>query len=142
MRISPPTASKLLDYHMSQNLLKKESYKNYLLFYANKESDEFIDLSRIYWRIRLREVVSFLERELTNPTIVLFGSLSKAEVKPDSDADLAIFAVKKSIDFGNLEKVAGRKIQAFWFESLSAVKSEELANNILNGYTLAGRLSI
>lgn len=95
MHISPPTASKLLDSYMFSNLLLKDKYKNYILFFANKESKEFIDLSRIYWRNVLKELISVLVNKLTNPTIVLFGSLSKAEAKSDSDVDLAVFTQKK-----------------------------------------------
>src|SRR3989338_3143094 len=81
IKISPPTASKLLSVYHREGFLKKESYKNYILFYSNKESREFIELSKIYWGIRLTDIVEFLNKKLTNPTIVLFGSLAKAETK-------------------------------------------------------------
>jgi len=142
MRISPPTASKLLSYYNSEGLLKRESYRNYLFFFANKESPNFIDLSRMYWRHRLSSLTAFLEKELLEPTIVLFGSLAKAEAKRDSDVDLAIFSQRKRIDVSVFEKKLKRKIQIFWFRSFSDIRSRELTNNILNGYVLKGRLNI
>lgn len=142
MNVSPPTASKLLTYYKAENLLLKDIYKNYILFYANKESSEFVHLSWLYWSYRLEELVSAIAEKLTNPVIVLFGSLSKAEAKHDSDMDLAVFAHKKELNIEMFEKKLKRKIQVFWFRSLKDVKSKELANNIINGCVLKGRLSL
>jgi len=140
MRISPPTASKLLSYYSSKKLLIKSKYKNYLLFSANNQNKQFIDLSRIYWSERLKELIDVLEKKLISPTIILFGSLSKAETKPDSDIDLAIFAQKKEFNIENFEKKLKRKIRIQWFKSLKDIKNKELANNIVNGYVLKGKI--
>ena len=142
MKISPPTASKILTFYTTKNLLLKETYKNYLLFHANKENKDFIDLSRIYWRLILKDLLDLMEKKLISPTVVLFGSLSKAETKSDSDVDLAVFAHKKDLNTVLFENKIKRKIQIFWFVSLKDVKNKELANNIINGYILKGRLSI
>src|SRR3989338_1932734 len=82
--ITPPTSSKMLNYYEEEELLLKTAYRNNLLFYANKDSKVFIDLSRIYWRQKLRELTAYIEGHLMSPAIVLFGSLSKAEAKNDS----------------------------------------------------------
>lgn len=140
MCISPPTASKLLSYYYREKLLLKSRYKNLLLFFANNKNKQFINLSRIYWSERLKEVIEILEKRLVSPTIILFGSLSKAEAKSDSDIDLAVFAHKKEINIERLEKKLKRKIRIFWFKSLKEIKNRELANNIVNGYVLIGRI--
>ena len=137
---SPPTASKLLTYYNSNGLLLKTTYKNYILFYANKNNTNFIDLSRIYWRCKLDEFIALIENKLVNPSLILFGSLSKAESKQESDIDMAIFANKKELNIKDIEQKLKRKIQLFWFKSLNDIKNKELANNIINGYTLVGRL--
>ncbi len=142
IKISPPTASKLLFSYHKEGLLKKEAYRNYLFFFSNKESKQFIDLSRMYWDIKLKEIVSLIEKKTTNPTIVLFGSLAKAEVMPNSDIDIAIFSVKKELNLKNFENILKRKIQLFWFNSLKDIENKELANNIANGYLLTGRLRL
>ena len=139
-RISPPTASKLLASYKAEGLLLEEKYRNYIFYYANKEKPGFKDMSRIYWRHVLRELLDFFGKRLTMPTIILFGSLAKAEVKPHSDIDLAVFALQKEIDTSELERKLGRKVQLFWFTSLKGIKSKELANNIINGYALKGRV--
>ena len=141
MGISPPTASKMLASYNAENLLLKSTYRNYILFHANKESNTFIDLSRMYWGYKLEKLVAFMESKLANPTIVLFGSLSKAEVRIDSDVDLAVFSSKKKLDIEVFEGKIKRKIQIFWFNSLKEIKSKELANSILSGYVLRGRLT-
>ena len=142
MKMSPPTASKVLDSYYSESLLLKEKFRNYIMFYANKDSNHFIDLSRIYWSIKLKELMDIMEKSLTAPTIVLFGSLSKAETKADSDVDLAVFAHKKTLGLSSFEKKLKRKIEIFWFASLKDIKNRELANNIINGYLLRGYLSL
>ena len=116
IHISPPTASKLLAFYSLENLLVKEKYRNYLLFHANNKSKQFIDLSKIYWNYRLKEIIDIMEKKLVNPTIVLFGSLSKAEAKQDSDVDLAIFSHKKELNVSLIEQKIKRKIKIFWFE--------------------------
>ena len=142
MKVSPPTASKIMKLYNNKGLLLKEEYRNYILFHANRENEEFIDLSLIYWRHALKDLLVLMGKKLIDPTIILFGSLSKAEAKPDSDVDLAVFAHKREFDIGIFERKIRRKIQIFWFESLKDVKPKELANNIINGYLLKGRLSI
>lgn len=142
MKVSPPTASSLLESYYKANMLAKEHYKNYLLFYANKDSRDFIDLSRIYWRTRLNDLAAYMEKMLAMPTIVLFGSLAKGEAKSDSDVDLAVFAPEKELKMSDFEARIGRKIQIFWFKSAKDIKSRELANNIVNGCVLKGRIVI
>lgn len=119
-----------------------EKERNYLLFYSNKENKNFIDLSRIYWNNKLNEIVSYLDANLVNPTIVLFGSLSKGEVLLNSDIDIAVFGSRKEIDLSGFEKKLKRKIQLFFFDSVKNIENKELSNNILNGYILKGRLKL
>lgn len=140
--ISPPTASLVLSEHLKEGLLKKEIYRNYHLFYVNKESETLINLSRIYWSIKLTDLSNFIEKTLVNTTIILFGSLSKAEVKEDSDVDIAIISRKKELNLKDFEKKLNRKIQVFWFNSLEDIKDDELKTSIINGHILRGRLKL
>src|SRR3989344_3668436 len=71
-KISPPTASKLLESYHKEGLLKKEKYRNYIFFYANRENKPFIDMSRIYWSYNLKELVNFIEEKISNPALILF----------------------------------------------------------------------
>jgi len=78
-KISPPTASKLLLELSKEGLLKRETDRNYIYYFANKQDKVFIDMSRVYWFLKLKNsgILEVLEKELLNPVIFLFGSLSK-----------------------------------------------------------------
>lgn len=140
MKITPPTASKILKGFEDEGLLKKRFERGYLLFRANKDSSFLKDFSRIYWKQKLKKIIEVLNSELHKPTIVLFGSLSKLETKKDSDIDLAIFTkFKKKVNLNKYEKDLGREIQVFSFRSLDKI-NKELKTNILNGYLIQGEL--
>lgn len=143
MKISPPTSSKLLFDYYKKGLLKKQEYRNYIFYYANQESKQFIDLSRIYWSYKLEKLTDFIDKELINPAVVLFGSTAKAEVKENSDIDIAVFSSGEINlkDVKNFESELNRKIQIFEFNSLKNIKNKELMNNIINGYILRGKLT-
>ena len=141
-KISPPTASKILFELNKEGLLLIEKDRNYIFYYANKNNKIFVDLSRIYWNLRLGNLVNFLNKTLINPTIILFGSLSKAETKNDSDIDICIIGHKKELNIKNFEDNLKRKMQLFFFSSIEDIKNKELANNIINGYILEGRLRL
>ena len=142
IKVTPPTASKLLENYRKEGLLKKEEEKQYIYYFANKESNLFVDLLRIYWKYNFEKIglIKFFEESSLNPLIILFGSLSKAEAKIDSDVDIAIFtATEKNIKLNNFEKKLKRTIHIFCFKNKEDVKSSELLNNILNGYLINGR---
>lgn len=141
-KVSPPTASKTLTSYYDEIILKKEEYKNHIFFYANKENKIFIELSRIYWTYKMKDLVDFLNKNLISPKIILFGSLAKGEATKNSDVDLAIFSKKEEIDIRKFEKKLGRKVQLFWFDSFENIKDYGLKNNILNGYVLEGKIRI
>ncbi len=139
--MSPPTASKLLLDYSKKGLLLVQKDKNYIYYYANKNSKDFIDLSRIYWRNKLFNLVDFLNKNLLDQTVILFGSLSKAEVKIDSDVDLCVIAHKKDLNLNNFEKKIKRKIELRFFDSVNKI-NKGLVNNIVNGYVLNGRIKL
>ena len=120
IKVTPPTASKILSYLESEELLKRREERGYILFRANRESSILKDLSLIYWRIKLRDAIRAIDSELNSPTIVLFGSLSKLESRPDSDIDIAVFSPsKKNMELEPHEKKLHRRIQLFRFKRYS-----------------------
>ncbi|MFH1127083.1 MAG: nucleotidyltransferase domain-containing protein [archaeon] len=141
MKTTPPTASKLLAYYHEEGLLNKEEDRNYIFYAANNESFMFIHLTRAYWHLRLEKagIKDYLEKELISPLVILFGSCSKAEIKKDSDIDIAIFASsQKNISLEIFEKKLNRKIHLFQFKKRDDIGNPELLNNILNGFILMG----
>ena len=118
--ISPPTASKLLKEYEKEGLVNKRKERGFLLFRANRESNVLKSLSRIYWEQKLRPLIEFINEELYNSPIVLFGSLTKLEVNENSDIDLVVFTkIKKEVDLRKFEDKYRREIQIFKFENFS-----------------------
>ncbi len=141
MKISPPSASKLLEAYRKENLLKMQIDKRYSCYFANREDHIFNQVNRMYWESQLQKagLINFLTQKLLSPVVILFGSLSKAEAKPDSDLDLAVFSPSKNqLDLNIFEKKIKKKIQIFLFKNQEEVKNKELLNNILNGFILEG----
>ncbi len=140
-KVSPPTASKLLKSYVKAGYLQSRAERGHLLFALQRENGVVIDLSRLYWKMKLQLLVEAINKRFLDATVVLFGSLNKAEVKPDSDVDIAVFSSeKKVVDAVHFEKILKRKISMQWFTSLHGIKNEHLQNNILNGTVLCGRL--
>ena len=142
MKISPPTASKILADFSKEGLLLTEKDRNYIFYYSNRDSKIFLDLSRIYWRVKLNSLITYFNKSLLNHTIILFGSLSKSEAKKDSDIDLCIIGEKKNIKLNDFERTLKRKIQLLFFDSIQDINNNELKNNIINGYVLSGGLRL
>jgi len=140
-RVSPPTASKILQNYEKEGILTKEIDRGYHFYSAHRDNIVFLHLSRLYWAQRLGSIAKHLEHELIDPTIILFGSLAKAEATQSSDVDIALFA-SKDIDIHRFEKELGRPIQLFRYKSLKEIKNRELAANIINGYVLRGLIRV
>ena len=141
IKVSPPTSSKILKKFANEGLLLMREERGFLLFRINRENNVVRDLSRMYWGNKLNDLVSYLDNIIYPGAVVLFGSLSKLEVRKESDIDIAIFGgLKKDINLLKFEKKIGREVQLFSFESLGKV-NKELRNNIINGYVLGGYLS-
>ena len=142
-KISPPTASVVLNRYKKEGLLKKELDRNYQFYFANKESKLFQGLQCLYYRQKIERsgLIEYLEKSFISPLIILFGSLTKTEVGPTSDIDLAIFTMqKKEIKLDQFNKKLGKKIQVFIFKNKEDLQNnQELLNNILNGFKLRGR---
>ncbi len=141
VKISPPTASKILKELEKQKFLNKREDRGFLLFRINRENSVMKHLSQIYWEIKFSEFLEYLEKKLTPSAIVLFGSLSKLEARKESDIDIAIFSsIKEEINLNKFEKELGREIQILRFECFEKV-NKQLKTPILNGCILRGYLS-
>ena len=148
MNISPPSASSLLHNLHKESILNKENERRYIYFYSNREDAVFIALSRIYWSIQIKRtgLIDYLQKGLVNPLIILFGSFSKAEIKEDSDVDIAVLTISEKrinpINTAFLEAKLKHKIHIFnlpnSFRSNKDAKNKELISNIINGHILSG----
>ena len=144
IKISPPSASSRLHKFHKDGLLNKEEERKYIYFYANRSDMVFVTLSRIYWYLQLKKIglIDYLQKGLINPLIILFGSFSKAEIKKDSDIDIAIFTLSEKrinpIHIALWENQLKHKIHILNLPVPKYRKNKELINNISNGFILSG----
>lgn len=134
---SPPTASTLLKSFEKENLLKTITERRNNLYWANRENPLFMDLSKAYWRQKLNNLVQELAEKTNYATIILFGSLIKAEAKSDSDIDIYVNAAEQRINLEKFEKSLKRKIQLHFRKEL---QNSQLKNNIQQGLLLNGMM--
>jgi len=144
LKISPATASSKLKKFAKQKLLKERKERNFIIYRANIEGDEYRDL-KVYYNIKKIKdsgLIEELNKFYLKPTIVLFGSASFGLDIEDSDIDIVIISEKKKklpkID--KYEKIINRRLQLFILSNIKELKNEHLINNVLNGIVLQGEL--
>ena len=112
---------------------------------ANRASEKDILEKKLHNIRQLYEsgLIEYLKIELSNPTIVLFGSFAKGEDTEESDIDVYIEThSKKKVSLEKFEKLLERKIQVFWYKNLNEISNPHLANNIINGITLNNYIEV
>jgi len=112
---------------------------NVVFYTADRANNKFLIEKRLFNLKQIFEsgLIDYLRKELSNPTVVLFGSYAKGEDIENSDIDIYIEThSKKEVNFGKFEKTLKRKIQIFKHKSVKEIANLHLANNIINGITL------
>lgn len=128
-----------------EGILKSTIAPGMTLYSADRASSHFLLEKKLY---NLRSLfssglVDFLVQELSNPTIVLFGSYARGEDVEKSDIDIYIESAKMEMpSLAKFEKKLQRKVQVFKYKDISKVENKELANNIINGVTINGFLEV
>lgn len=149
LKLSPATVKKKTDYLVKKNLVLRNAERNLVLFQANIDNPIFRELKKAYSILDIMDsgLVGFLNKELTYPTIVLFGSVSKGEDSKKSDLDIFILTeTKKTIDMSVFEKKLDRSIQLIVMSEKGFQNAKKqnpsLINNIINGIKLSGFLKV
>ncbi|MFH1669454.1 MAG: nucleotidyltransferase domain-containing protein [Candidatus Woesearchaeota archaeon] len=149
--LHPNTIITITDRLQKEGLLvkKKSSDTNLTLIRANTQNRQY-KLQKTFYninKINTSGLIDFLEKELSHPTIILFGSYAKGENHPESDIDLFIIAAeKKKIDANKYEDKLGVEIQLLIHTETEFGKlkknNKELINNVINGYKITGYLEV
>ena len=141
LKLPLPSAIRYAKELEKEGILRKLKIEDVTFYSADRSSKSFLLEKRLF-NIKAAYssgMVDFLVGELSNPTIIVFGSYSKGEDAEDSDIDLYIETQsKKDIRLNKFEKILKRKIQVFRHDSIHKVANIHLANNILNGTILNG----
>lgn len=135
--VSPPTASTLLKGFEKENLLKTLTERRNNLYWANRENPLFVDLSKAYWRQKLKLLAQELAEQFNFETIILFGSLIKGEATASSDIDIYVNSTEKRINHEKHEKALKRRIQLHFKKELA---NDYLRKNIQQGLLLNGMM--
>jgi len=144
MKISPATASKILQDFYKKEILNERKDRMLKLYKSNLDSDFYRDL-KVFYNIRKlkdSDLIPQLNNFYLKPTIVLFGSASFGMDNENSDWDMLVISEKKEdfIDLKKFEKKLKRKIQMFNVRKVNDLGSENLINSVLNGIVIQGRL--
>ena len=117
-----------------------------VIFYtADRTSEKFLLEKKLFNIKQVYEsgTLGYIRRELSNPTIVLFGSYAKGEDTEESDIDLYLETPsKKEVNMDKFEKILKRKIQILRHKNLKDIQNPHLANNIINGVLLNGFVEV
>lgn len=128
-----------------EEILKSSFIANIKLYSANRTSRNFL-LEKKFFNIRSlynRGLIDFLIQEYDNPVIIVFGSYAKGEDTEKSDIDIYIETSEKTMkNISSFEKKLNRTIQIFKYKSIKSIENKELANNIINGFTINGFLEV
>jgi len=143
--LSPAGALKILNAHEKNKLLIKEERKATTNYRANVESDEFIQLKKIfnlysiYSSGLLKKLIEFYN---TPEAMILFGSYARAEDMENGDVDIAIVTEKRGYpDLKKFERELDRKVSLHLLADVK--KSErEFVNSLANGIVLFGYLKV
>lgn len=128
-----------------EEILKKIKNSN-IVFYSSDRSSKIFLIEKKLFNIRelyKSGLIEFLINELSNPSIIIFGSYSKGEDIEDSDIDIYVQThSKKEINLKDFEKKLQRKIQIFRYKNINEISNIHLSNNIINGTLLNGFVEV
>lgn len=128
-----------------EGVLKSTKIANIVTYSADRTSKPFLLEKKLFniHQLNTSGLLNFLIEELSNSTIVIFGSYARGEDVENSDIDLYIETPsKKKINLEKYEKILQRKIQLFIYKNIHELENKELANNIINGIVLNGFMEV
>jgi len=145
VKVPLPSAIRYAKELEQEEILKSSKIAGVKTYSADRTSRQLL-LEKRFFNIRQlfsSGLIDFLIEELSNPTIVLFGSYARGEDIEKSDIDLYIETIsKKKSSLKKFEEKLQRKIQVFSYEKINDIKNKELSNNIVNGITLNGFVEV
>ncbi|MBU0456588.1 MAG: nucleotidyltransferase domain-containing protein [Nanoarchaeota archaeon] len=145
VKVPLPSAIRYSKELENENILKSTIVAGMKLYSADRTSQNFLLEKKLFniHSLFSSELVSFFINELSNPTIVVFGSYSRGEDIENSDIDIYVETQSKNkLDLSKFEKKLKRKIQVFRYKNINKVENKSLANNIINGILLNGFVGV
>ena len=142
-KLGLPSVRRYMDELYHSDFVVRKKVHHMTLWYAHRENQRFKRYLRFYNIEKLYEsgLIDYINKELSYPTIILFGSCAKGENIETSDIDIYVQSPEKKLDVSFYEKKLGT-IQVFVHRTLRDIKNKNLVNNIINGIALEGFLEV
>mgnify|MGYP001586240750 CR=1 FL=1 len=133
--------NELIKEELILKIVEKKGRRNFPLYKANLSEKRFKRYKRIFNIYSLLEsgLIEYIEEKLSPKSVVLFGSYEHGDDDEESDIDIYLECKKEEIETEKFEKKLKRKLQLHFNERFSTY-SNELKNNIINGFILSGFL--
>ena len=145
LKLPLPSVIKYCKELIKEGILTTVKTGNVVFYTADRANYNFVLEKQLFnlRQIYTSGIIDYIRIELSNPTIILFGSYAKGEDTENSDIDLYIeTSSKKIINLKQFEKNLQRKVQVFLHGNISEIKNNHLANSILNGIVLNGFVEV
>ena len=145
VKVPLPSAIRYAKELEKEQILKSTLVAGVKLYSADRTSKIFLLEKKLFNISNLHTTgfVNFLIAQYNNPTIVVFGSYAKGEDIEKSDIDMYIETSSKlKNNLGSFEEKLKRTIQLFNYKNIRKIKNKDLANNIVNGFTLNGFVEV
>jgi predicted nucleotidyltransferase len=149
MKRNPVTIKKHMKDFVKSGVIQCKKERNLEIYRSNSENFLYKEYKKIYNRLNIIDsgIIEFLEKELTMPTVVVFGSFAHGEDNENSDIDIFIISeIKTPISLDTFEKRLGKSIQTHIFSrkewKLLKKTNPDLVNSIINGSIFCGFLEV
>ena len=142
IKLAPTSVRKYIKEFLEEGLIKVREARPFNGYVANRDSEEFIFLKRVYNLLSIKDLRKELIETFYPEAIVLFGSFALGEDIEESDIDLVIITKgkKKRIDLSKYENELGRKIHLIVIDNLKRV-NKNVRKKILNGIVIWGEIN-
>lgn len=145
LKLPLPSVIRYCKELMTEGILITVRTGDVVFYTANRVNEKYV-LNKKLFNIKLiyeSGLVEHLRKELSNPSIIVFGSFAKGEDVEESDIDLYVeTSSKNELNLEKFEKILKRKIQIFRHKNLKDIGNTNLANNIINGILLNGFVEV
>lgn len=145
LKLPLPSVIKYCRELEGEGILQTVRMGSVVFYTANRGDENFLLEKRVFNIKKIYDsgLIDHIKQELSNPTIILFGSYAKGEDTDESDIDLYVETLsKKEMSLEKYEGILKRKIQLFRHKNIRDISNMHLANNIVNGIILNGFIEV
>lgn len=136
-----PSVTRYVKELIEEDILALEEIAG-VRFYRAAQSTRYRRAKQLFNLGQLYEsgLVDYFEKLGAN--VILFGSYSRGEDTEESDIDLYVESPEEPRNLERYERFLRKELQIFRHSDVNQIENKYLANNILNGITLAGTVNV